>query len=117
MCKQLGIELVYISIPSVLSAKVGESERKLHELVSNALSFRNLTLVFVDEIEALFYKCNESERLSLQFLQEMRRIADSTNVFIFAATNYPERLPKVYFGKGIYILFRSLREYFRFIKF
>jgi len=94
---EAGAEFFYVKASDIMSKWVGESERRVAELFSQARACER-AVIFIDEIDALLPKRSSGgstvmQRVVPQFLAEMDGIgSESGNLLLLAATNVPWNL-------------------------
>ena len=92
-----------ISIPDLLRCEVGESEKRLTRLFENARA-DSPSIIFIDEIQALFGKRNEhkidSNRLVVQLITQLDLSSSQGNIFCLAATNAIEAVDNALLQPG-----------------
>ena len=92
---ELGLTLITVDPPSLLSKWVGESEKGLHEVFKRARQ-ASPCILFFDEIEALAPARSNHEagsvspRLVSQLFRELDELHGSLGVVVLAATNRPD---------------------------
>ena len=94
---EVGASFYFVTVTSILTAAVGESEQKLHEIFCKARG-TSPSIIFFDEIEALFPSQERTEEgsthplVSLLCLEMDQLHFEQKNVRILAATNTPTRV-------------------------
>jgi len=94
---ELGLTLITVDQPSLLSKWVGESEKGLREVFKRAKQ-ASPCILFFDEIESLVPARSAQEagsvfpRLVSQLLRELDDLHGSLGVFVLGATNRPDLL-------------------------
>ena len=91
MASELGGGFLPITIPDILHHEVGESERRLAEIFSNAKKYEPC-IIFIDELDSMFAAREESEsymntistRLAFEFSQ-LRK--ETRRILVIGATN------------------------------
>lgn len=92
------IEATFISVDAaaIMSRWLGEAEKNVSRIFSQARSTKGAVLIFIDEVDALFgMHSNEvggEVRVRNQFLQEMDGLSEkgkTSLVYVIAATNKP----------------------------
>jgi Cdc6-like AAA superfamily ATPase len=90
-CKTFEIHFEILSIPEIIHAEIGSSERSIHAAFDRAIRLQP-SVVFLDELEAAFKKSNRCEigsvesRVSSQLILEFDRIGNN-RILIFGITN------------------------------
>ena len=92
-----------VAIPDLLRCEVGESEKRLTKIFEVARAHAP-SIVFIDEIQALFGKRdeqkNDSNRLVVQLIAQLDLNAKHGSVFCLAATNALEAVDKALLQPG-----------------
>ena len=92
-----------VAIPDLLRCEVGESEKRLTKVFETARADAP-SIVFIDEIQALFGKRDEqktdSNRLVVQLISQLDLNAKHGSVFCLAATNALEAVDKALLQPG-----------------
>ncbi|KAK8832397.1 hypothetical protein WA577_002872 [Blastocystis sp. JDR] len=97
---ELGIPLISISAPEIVSGMSGESEEKLRKLFDDAIAIAP-SIIFIDEIDAITGKRDNSNRgMERRIVAQLQTCMDSLNskemrekpVMIIGATNRPDAL-------------------------
>jgi transitional endoplasmic reticulum ATPase len=92
---ELGLTLMTVDLPTLLSKWVGESEKGLHEVFKRAKQ-TSPSILFFDEIEALVPARTHREggdlspRLTSQLFRELDELHGSLGVIVLGATNRPD---------------------------
>lgn len=95
------IDATFISVDAaaIMSRWLGEAEKNVSRIFSQARSTKGSVLIFIDEVDALFgVHSNEvggEVRVRNQFLQEMDGLSEkgkNSSVYVIAATNKPWNL-------------------------
>ncbi|KAJ2813482.1 hypothetical protein H4S07_000651 [Coemansia furcata] len=88
---EVSANFILVAIPDLIKGEVGESEKALTAIFANAA--RSPSIVFLDEIEAIFGSREQSgevgKKLITQLFLEMDNIPEDASVVILAATNAP----------------------------
>lgn len=97
---EIGVPLLNISAPEVVSGMSGESEEKLRKLFDDAVALAP-SIIFIDEIDAITGKRDSSTRgMERRIVAQLQTCMDSLNdksnqakpVMIIGATNRPDAL-------------------------
>lgn len=97
---EIGVPLLSISAPEVVSGMSGESEEKLRKLFDDAVALAP-SIIFIDEIDAITGKRDSSTRgMERRIVAQLQTCMDSLNdksnqakpVMIIGATNRPDAL-------------------------
>jgi transitional endoplasmic reticulum ATPase len=96
LATEAGVNFISIKGPQLLSQFLGESERAVREIFSQARSMSPI-VIFFDEIDALAPARNGSDggaadRVVAQLLTEIDGVEDLKGVFLLAATNRIDRV-------------------------
>lgn len=97
---EIGVPLLSISAPEIVSGMSGESEEKLRKLFDDAMALAP-SIIFIDEIDAITGKRDSSTRgMERRIVAQLQTCMDSLNdlanrenpVVIIGATNRPDAL-------------------------
>ena len=97
---EIGVPLLSISAPEIVSGMSGESEEKLRKLFDDAMALAP-SIIFIDEIDAITGKRDSSTRgMERRIVAQLQTCMDSLNdlanrenpVMIIGATNRPDAL-------------------------
>ncbi|KAK8807299.1 hypothetical protein WA158_004058 [Blastocystis sp. Blastoise] len=97
---ELGVPLIKISAPEIVSGMSGESEEKLRKLFDQAIGIAP-SILFIDEIDAIIQKRDSSTKgMERRIVAQLQTCMDSLNtqensqkpVIIIGATNRPDAL-------------------------
>ncbi|PIA57221.1 hypothetical protein AQUCO_00600151v1 [Aquilegia coerulea] len=112
LAKEAGANFIHIKGPEILNKYVGESEKKIQEIFTNAQRCAPC-IIFFDEVDALTTKRGEEgglvvERLLNQLLVELDGAGQRRGVFVIGATNR--------FGKHIHVPLPGAEERYLILK-
>lgn len=107
VANEIDAQFIHIQSNEVLDKYVGESEKKLKSIFEEAEKQRSIILFDeFDQIASIEQTTDVSKRLIAQLKELIDGFSSSENIFILAATNYPEliefglrrRLTPIYLG-------------------
>jgi len=104
LANESNVNFISIKGPSLVSKYVGESEKAIRNIFTQARQAAPC-IIFFDEIDAIAPRrdgtdSNFSDRLVAQLLTEMDGVDDLKGVLILAATNRPEAIDKALLRSG-----------------
>jgi AAA+ superfamily predicted ATPase len=104
LCKNFGLHVENLSIPEIIHAEIGSSEKSIHSAFERAIEFQP-SVVFIDELEAAFKRQDRCEigsvdsRILSQIILEFDRIGKN-RVIVFGITNLIDSLDDRLFLSG-----------------
>ncbi len=90
---EIDAKFIHVQSNDILDKYVGESERKLNEIFTEADKERTIILFDeFDQIASTETTSDVSKRLIAQLKELIDGFSSSTNVYVLAATNYPDKI-------------------------
>lgn len=99
ICLDNDVLCVPVSMSMILRAEIGESEKLLrHKCLQATNDASKKTIIFMDEIDALFSSTSKSDSLIFELCGIFEELPK--NHFIIGATNYINNIPEKLIGKA-----------------